>query len=52
MRPRGKSISLIATAVSINRSTVYKIIQDYLSNNGNIAHPVKHERIRIIETKF
>ena len=50
MRRRGKYISKISSAVSISRSTVYKIIKDYLNNNGNILHHEKHLRTRIIES--
>ena len=50
IRPKGKLISQISTAVSICRSTVYKIIKDYLNNDGNILHAEKYERTRIIES--
>ena len=48
VRPRGKSISQISSAVSISRSTVYQIIKNYLNNDGNILHIEKHQRTRII----
>jgi transposase len=48
--PRGKSISQISKIVSISRSTVHQTIKNYLNNDGNILHPEKHERTRIIKS--
>ena len=50
--PRGKSIWKISSARSICCSTVYKIIKDYLNNDGNIFHAEKYERTRIIESQI
>ena len=50
LRPIRMSISNVAKRVSIARSTVYKIIQKYIENDGVISSiPEKQERSKIIE---
>ena len=50
LRPIRMSISNVAKRVSIARSTVYKIIQKYVENDGVISSiPEKQERSKIIE---
>ena len=50
LRPIRLSITNVAKRVSIARSTVYKIIQKYVDNEGRIsAIPEKQERRKIIE---
>jgi hypothetical protein len=50
LRPIRMSISNVAKRVSIARSTVYKIIQKYVENDGVISSiPEKQERRKIIE---
>ena len=50
LSPIRLSINNVSKRVSIARSTVYKIIQDYLDNEGRIsALAEKRERRKIIE---
>ena len=50
LEPIRMSITNIAKRVSIARSTVYKIIQKYVENDGVIsAQSEKQERRKIIE---
>ena len=49
LRPIRLSITNVAKRVSIARSTVYKVIQNYIVNDGRIsAIPEKQERTKII----
>ena len=50
LKPIRMSVTNVANRVSISRSTVYKIIQKYVENDGVIsAQSEKQERRKIIE---
>ena len=50
LKPIRMSVTNVANRVSIARSTVYKIIQKYVENDGVIsAQSEKQERRKIIE---
>ena len=50
LRPIRMSITNVAKRASIARSTVYKIIQKYIENDGVISSiPEKQERRKMIE---